>query len=202
MVSLSGTDVVAQARGLLGVLLHGHGVTVRLSEVEAYAGPADPASHAFTRTPRSDIMYGAPGRLYVYRSYGLHHCANVVTGPAGHASAVLLRAGEVVDGLSLARQRRGVTEDDARLARGPGNLAAALGLTLHDNGADLRGSSPPCLDTSAHPPTAEGEVAAGPRVGVARAADVAWRFWVVADPSVSAYRRSPRAGPAGVILER
>lgn len=197
MDRLASTDVEAVARLLLGRLLHAHGVTVRLTEVEAYAGPTDPASHAFTRTPRSEIMYGPPGRLYVYRSYGLHHCANVVVGPADHASAVLLRAGRVMDGFALARQRRGVDGDDDRLARGPGNLACALGLTLADHGVDLTGANDttgPVLDLGGEalgvPPA---DVSAGPRVGVSRAADVAWRWWATGDPTVSAYRRSPRA---------
>jgi len=197
--ALASTDVAALARLLLGRLVHGHGVTIRLTEVEAYAGPADPASHAFTRTPRSKIMYGAPGRLYVYRSYGLHHCANVVIGPEGHASAVLLRAGQVVEGHSLARQRRALQGDDDRLARGPGNLASALGLSLVDNGTDL-------TDTTADPrlgpevrTVPRGEIEIGPRVGVSKAADVLWRWWLAGDPTVSAYRRSPRADPAGLV---
>ncbi|WP_317697461.1 DNA-3-methyladenine glycosylase [Aeromicrobium sp. REDSEA-S32_B7] len=122
----SDDDVAARAVALLGRELRGHGVTVRITEVEAYGGILDPASHAYTRTPRSEIMYGPPWRLYVYRSYGIHWCANVVTGPTEQAAAVLVRAGRVVDGLDLARERRGDVAD-TRLARGPGNLAQALG---------------------------------------------------------------------------
>ncbi|MEH3034547.1 MAG: DNA-3-methyladenine glycosylase [Aeromicrobium erythreum] len=183
-------DVATRARGLLGRHLHAHGVTLRITEVEAYGGVLDPASHAFTRTPRSEIMYGPPWRLYCYRSYGIHWCANVVTGPTEQAAAVLLRAAEVVDGLDLARERRGGVAD-VRLARGPGNLAQAAGITGDDLGTDL-------LDPSSavhlgEPPHEPVEVVSGPRVGVSRAADVPWRFWVAGDPTVSAYRRSPRA---------
>ena len=184
------TDVVVRARNLLGRTLHGHGVTVRITEVEAYGGIADPASHAYTRTARSEIMYGPPGRLYVYRSYGLHHCANIVTGPTDQAAAVLLRAGVVVDGLDLARRRRRGVERDDRLARGPGNLAEALGLTLDDLGTDLMTSDGVHLGPEVGPPD---DVLSGPRVGVSQAADVPWRFWVPGEPSVSAYRRNPRA---------
>ncbi|VXB85919.1 DNA-3-methyladenine glycosylase [Aeromicrobium sp. 9AM] len=181
--------VVGHARGLLGRVLHGHGVGVRITEVEAYGGINDPASHAYTRTARSEIMYGEPWRLYVYRSYGMHFCANVVTGPTEEASAVLIRAGEVVDGHAVARQRRPAVEDVA-LARGPGNLARALGLTLDDLGTDLLGPDGVRLgERSAETP----EISAGPRVGVSKAADVPWRFWITGDPTVSAYRRSPRA---------
>ena len=165
-------------------MLHGDGVSVRITEVEAYGGVHDPASHAYTRTPRSEIMYGPPWRLYVYRSYGIHHCANVVTGPTEQAAAVLVRAGAVVDGLDLAKERRGALVPDDRLARGPGNLAQALGLTdlLTADGVRLG----PEVSTS-------GDVLNGPRVGVSRAADVPWRFWLADEPSVSAYRRNPRA---------
>jgi DNA-3-methyladenine glycosylase len=184
-------DVVSHARALLGRTLHGHGVAVRITEVEAYGGIDDPASHAFRRTPRSEIMYGPPWRLYVYRSYGMHLCANVVTGPSERASAVLIRAGEVVCGIDLARFRRGGVQD-VRLARGPGNLAQALGLTLDDLGADLLAAA----EGVRLGPAPEGEFAirSGPRVGVAQAAEVCWRFWIAGDPTVSAYRRSPRAG--------
>jgi DNA-3-methyladenine glycosylase len=184
------TDVTMRARSLLGRLLHGHGVSVRITEVEAYGGVTDRASHAYTRTARSEIMYGPPWRLYVYRSYGIHHCANVVTGPTEQAAAVLVRAGAVVDGIEIARKRRGVNVPDDRLARGPGNLAQALGLTLDDLGTDL------LTDDGAHlgPEVATpGDVLNGPRVGVSQAADVPWRFWLAGEPSVSAYRRNPRA---------
>ncbi|MEJ7635638.1 DNA-3-methyladenine glycosylase [Aeromicrobium sp.] len=181
--------VVEHARGLLGRVLHGHDVAVRITEVEAYGGVHDPASHAFTRTPRSEIMYGAPWRLYVYRSYGMHVCANVVTGPAEEAAAVLIRAGEVLAGLDVARGRRPAVKDVA-LARGPGNLARALGLTLDDLGTDLLGPDGVRLGER---PTEVPPISDGPRVGVSRAADVPWRFWVTGDPTVSAYRRSPRA---------
>lgn len=181
--------VAERARSLLGRVLHGHGVAVRITEVEAYGGVLDPASHAFTRTPRSEIMYGPPWRLYVYRSYGMHWCANIVTGPTEQAAAVLVRAGEVVDGIELARERRG-TVPDARLARGPGNLARALGVTDADLGTELLEPGGVALGPVAPDP---GPISAGPRVGVSQAADVPWRLWLTGDPTVSAYRRSPRA---------
>ena len=181
--------VVAHARGLLGRMLHGHDVAVRITEVEAYGGINDPASHAYTRTARSEIMYGRPWRLYVYRSYGMHFCANVVTGPTEEASAVLIRAGEVVGGIETARQRRPAVKDVA-LARGPGNLARALGLSLDDLGTDLLTAEGVRLG---EPLVTAPQISAGPRVGIAKAADVPWRFWITGDPTVSAYRRSPRA---------
>ena len=190
-------DVVRRARGLLGRTITGHGVTVRITEVEAYGGREDPASHAFTRTPRSEIMYGPAYRLYVYRSYGIHFCANVVTGPREIGAAVLLRSGEVVDGIDLARLRRGQPATDAQLARGPGNLAQALGITLEDLGTDLLAEHPAAEGFTGvrlgSEPARRPRIASGPRVGVSKAADVAWRFWIEGDPTVSAYRRSPRA---------
>lgn len=183
-------DVTDHARALLGRVLHGHGVAARITEVEAYGGINDPASHAYTRTPRSEIMFGEPWRLYVYRSYGVHFCANIVTGPTETASAVLIRAGEIVDGIDLARERRGDVAKDVALARGPGNLARALGLSLEDLGTDLLGSNAVHLDDGPTKPPATSE---GPRVGVSKAADVPWRFWITGDPTVSVYRRSPRA---------
>jgi len=182
--------VVAHARSLLGRVLNGHGVAARITEVEAYGGVDDPASHAFTRTPRSEIMYGPPWHLYVYRSYGIHFCANIVTGPTDKAAAVLVRAGEIVDGIEMARERRGRPVKDAALARGPGNLARALGLSVLDLGADLLQQTGVRIGP---PPEVTPGISTGPRVGVSKAADVPWRFWIVGDPTVSAYRRSPRA---------
>jgi DNA-3-methyladenine glycosylase len=168
-------------------------VSVALTEVEAYDGEADPASHAFRgQTPRNAVMFGEAGRLYVYFTYGMHWCANVVCGQPGTASAVLLRAGRVVEGEALARVRRGPRVPSARLARGPATLTQALGVTGVDSGADLltasrlRLSPPPGGDLAP-------DVSSGPRVGVSGAPDVAWRFWVTGDATVSAYRRSPRA---------
>ncbi|MFG3599472.1 DNA-3-methyladenine glycosylase [Micromonospora chersina] len=182
--------VVPAARGLLGCRLTGHGVTVRITEVEAYAGTAgDPASHAHRgRTPRNAVMFGPAGHAYVYFTYGMHWCVNVVTGPDGEAAAVLLRAGEVVDGLDVARERRPAVRRDVDLARGPARLCAALGIDRSVYGADLLGDGPVRL----RPPLApvpEAAVAAGPRVGVTGAHDVPWRFWIAGDPTVSAYRR-------------
>lgn len=191
MTEVAADAVDVRARGLLGRTLHGHGVVARITEVEAYGGIDDPASHAFTRTPRSEIMYGPPWRLYVYRSYGMHYCANVVTGPTDRAAAVLVRAGEIIDGIEVARSRRPAVTDEAALARGPGNFARALGLTLDDLGADLLASDGVHLGPE---PVEPPPISAGPRVGISRAADVPWRFWITGDPTVSAYRRSPRAG--------
>lgn len=184
--------MIDAARSLLGASVLGHGVTVRITEVEAYAGPADPASHAYTRTPRSEIMYGPAGRLYVYRIHG-HHCANVVTGTDGTAAAVLLRAGEVTSGVDLARRRRGEHVTDSALARGPGNLTKALGITIADLGTDLTDGEPVCLRPAPEPLPAS-HIGAGPRVGVRRAADRPWRFWIADDATVSSYRRHPKAG--------
>lgn len=169
-------------------------VAVRLSEVEAYDGPNDPGSHARAgRTPRTAVMFGAPAHLYVYFSYGMHHAANIVCGPDGLASGVLLRAGEVMAGRDLARSRRGERIRDRDLARGPGRLAQALGLTLADGGADVFGAGPVRLVFDAYPVVGW---ESGPRVGVSVAADVPWRFWVLGDPYVSSYQRSPRAPAA------
>ena len=166
-------------------------VAVSLTEVEAYAGRADPASHAFRgTTPRNEVMFGRPGRLYVYFSYGVHWCANVVVGPEGVASAVLLRAGRVVEGVELARARRGARTADRSLARGPACLTQALGIGREHDGADLLDGDVSLTLRYDQPPLA---VSSGPRVGVSLAAATAWRFWVTGDVTVSSYRRSPRA---------
>lgn len=195
--------VVDVAPRLLGALVSTHlpdgVVTVRLTEVEAYDGESDPGSHAFRgRTGRNAVMFGPAGHLYVYRHMGLHHCANVVTGVEGRASAVLLRAGRVVEGADLAaerRRRRGVVRSSVDLARGPARLADCLGLDLSTLGADLLDPHGPVRLERADAP---GEVSTGPRVGVSGAGGdpvaFPWRFWVTGDPTVSAYRPAPAPG--------
>ncbi|HWB35073.1 MAG TPA: DNA-3-methyladenine glycosylase [Rugosimonospora sp.] len=189
-------DVLAVAVDLLGATITSRSpegdVTVRLTEVEAYAGEDDPGSHAARgRTARNAPMFAEPGRLYVYRHLGLHHCLNVVAQPTGSAAAVLLRAGEVVDGVDLARSRRGPTVPDRDLARGPARLAMALDVDKRAHGSFLLDGSGPVLLTPA--PVPAGPVESGPRVGVAGGAETPWRFWLAGDPTVSVYRRhTPR----------
>jgi DNA-3-methyladenine glycosylase len=177
-------------------------VAVRLTEVEAYSGEGqDPASHAHRGpTPRADIMFGPPGRLYVYFSYGVHWCANVVVGPEGRGSAVLLRAGEVVVGEELARSRRPAARVDRDLARGPARLTQALGIGPDDRGTDL-------LDAGStvrlHRGPLPSAVTAGPRVGISQATHLPWRFWETDAASVSVFRpggkpRRRRAGQDGI----
>jgi DNA-3-methyladenine glycosylase len=179
---------------LLGAILRHGEVAVRLVEVEAYEGAGDPASHAARgRTARTEVMFGPPGHLYVYFTYGVHWAANIVCRPEGTAAGVLLRAGEVVEGLDVARTRRGGARD-RDLARGPGRLTQALGVNAEHKGTYLLGSGPVILTPPAHPIA---HVAQGPRVGVSLEADRPWRFWIADDPYVSDYRRSPRAQPLG-----
>ena len=174
---------------LLGGLLTVDGVTLRITEVEAYLGEADPGSHAFRgRTNRNAVMYGPPGRLYTYFTYGMHVCANVVCSPAGTATAVLLRAGEIVDGIEAARLRRVTSKSDADLARGPARLCVALGITLADGGADLDGPR-----FQLEPAASPSPFATGPRTGVSGEGgtlDYPWRFWIPGDPTVSPYKAS------------
>lgn len=208
--------VLDVARDLLGATLTTRTpdgvVSLRLTEVEAYDGATDPGSHAY-RGPnrRNATMFGEPGRLYVYRHLGLHHCVNVVCGPEGEASAVLVRAGEVVDGADLARSRRltsGVVRTDRDLARGPARLAVALGLDLSADGVDVTDpdgavvlARPPVEPSSLAEPAPVVEpvetpaaVRTGPRVGVSgdggRADLFPWRFWLDAEPTVSLYRKA------------
>ncbi|MEU3145892.1 MULTISPECIES: DNA-3-methyladenine glycosylase [unclassified Streptomyces] len=170
-------------------------VRITITETEAYSGAADPASHAYRgRTPRNAVMFGPAGHLYVYRSHGLHWCANIVTGTEGIASAVLVRAGRIVEGEDLARKRRGAKVESPRLARGPGNLCQALGITAEHNGTDLLTSAPVTLSEGEPVPAAL--IRVGPRVGVSRAHDWQHRFYLAGDPTVSAYRLSPRAKPS------
>jgi DNA-3-methyladenine glycosylase len=184
---LLGATLVSQLGGEL--------VSVRLVEVEAYAGAGeDPASHAYRgQTRRNAAMFGPAGHAYVYFTYGLHWCLNVVTGPPGHGSAVLLRAGAVVEGLGVARRRRASARRlpaDRDLARGPARLCTALGVTGEQDGIDLldAASSLRLLGPLAAAPAVE----AGPRVGVRLGADRPWRFWLPDTPEVSAYRRGGR----------
>ncbi|WP_337059715.1 DNA-3-methyladenine glycosylase [Kineococcus sp. G2] len=193
-------DVLEVARDLLGRVVRHETpegvVAVRLTEVEAYAGEADPGSHAFRgRTPRTEVMFGPAGHAYVYFSYGMHWCVNLVTGREGAASAVLLRAGEVVDGLELARERRRAARRDADLARGPARLTQALAISREQGGADVCTGGP--LQVLAGEPVPDAAVSWGPRVGVAGdGAPTPWRTWVTGEPTVSAYRaavpRRPR----------
>ena len=194
-------DVHDVARDLLGSLLTRRSdagdVTLRITEVEAYDGEQDPGSHAFRgRTERNRAMFGEPGRLYVYRHLGLHHCVNVVCGPVGRASAVLLRAGEVTDGVGLARARRtasGRCDSDRQIARGPARLAVALDLDLGQYGADLTDPEGELVLHRASSGSFRPVVATGPRVGVSGVGGdgdrYPWRYWLAGDPTVSAYRR-------------
>jgi DNA-3-methyladenine glycosylase len=180
--ALAGRVLDAAPRLLGSVLRHGE-VAVRISEVEAYDGANDPGSHSYTGpTKRNSVMFGPPGRLYVYFTYGMHYCCNVVVGPEGDPSAVLLRAGEVVVGTDVARSRRSGRDRD--LARGPARLCQALGIDLTLNGADLS-CGPVTLELGEGP---TGPVRTGPRVGLRKAADRPWRFWLDGDPTVSTYR--------------
>ncbi|MDX3238091.1 DNA-3-methyladenine glycosylase [Streptomyces sp. ME03-5709C] len=170
-------------------------VSIAITETEAYSGAADPASHAYRgMTRRNAVMFGPAGHLYVYRSHGLHWCANIVTGADGIATAVLIRAGRVVEGEDLARERRGAKVETARLARGPGNVCQALGIAAEHNGADLL--TGPSVTLSEGEPVPAALVRAGPRVGVSKAHDWQHRFYLAGDPTVSAYRLSPRAKPS------
>jgi DNA-3-methyladenine glycosylase len=184
-------------------------VAVELTEVEAYAGASDPASHAYRgKTARNAVMFGPPGHAYVYFTYGMYFCVNLVCLGNGSASAVLLRAGRIIEGEELARARRtrGTTKIPFRdLARGPARLCQALDIDRSLDGVDVcvpdsplrmrwpdasttarsiavltRGDDPP------KPPREK--ILSGPRVGISAAAEVPWRFWVEGEPTVSAYR--------------
>jgi len=203
------TDVAARLLGARIVHESAAGrVAVRLTEVEAYTGPTDPGSHAYRgRTPRTEVMFGPAGHLYVYFTYGMHWCANVVCGPRGEASAVLLRAGEVVEGHDLARGRRPSARRDVDLARGPARLASALGLGKAQDGLDLCAAGAACWLEPAGSAVGQDVVRTGPRVGVSGSGGDAlafpWRFWLDGEPTVSVYRpakprRRAAPGPASL----
>jgi DNA-3-methyladenine glycosylase len=181
------------APGLLGCVLEHQSpaglVAVELTEVEAYNGEGDAASHAARgRTARNAVMYGPPGHAYVYFTYGMHFCVNVVCMTPGTASAVLMRAGAVVAGEELARRRRPARGPDRDLARGPARLCQALGIDRALNGVDLCDPASPLRLRHSIRPVTEDEIRTGPRVGVSAAATVPWRFWLDGEPSVSVYR--------------
>jgi DNA-3-methyladenine glycosylase len=174
---------------VLGAVLRKGPVELRVTEVEAYLGALDPGSHAFRgKTRRNGTMFGEPGHLYTYFTYGMHVCANVVCSPEGEASGILLRAGRVLTGLDLARSRRTTSKGDDDLARGPARLAVAMGITLADDGTDLAGE-----EIHLDLPTEQVEWASGPRTGVSGDGGTdafPWRFWMPGDATVSPYRKS------------
>jgi DNA-3-methyladenine glycosylase len=169
-------------------------VAVELTEVEAYAGASDPASHAYRgKTRRNAVMFGPPGHAYVYFTYGMHFCVNLVCLGNGSASAVLLRAGAITEGEDLARARR--TRGTAAvvfrdLARGPARLCQALDIDRSLDGADVcvAGSPLRARWPDARTTDRSAEIKSGPRVGIAVAAEVPWRFWLDGEPTVSPYR--------------
>lgn len=197
--SLLAGDPVAVAPRLLGATLTTHSpqgdVAVRLTEVEAYRGETDPGSHAYRgRTTRNASMFEAAGVIYVYFTYGMHYCANIVCGPAGSSRAVLLRGGEVTAGLELARRRRPAARTDRDLARGPARLCQVLGLTRDDDGVRL---GPPGSRITLELPGADrapdpASIRTGPRTGVAGPGGdgtiYPWRFWLDGEPTVSPYK--------------
>ena len=192
-------DSLEVAPALLGAVICVAGsqgrVAIRLTEVEAYRGEEDPGSHAFRgRTARNASMFEAGGVIYVYFTYGMHHCLNVVTGPAGLSRAVLLRAGEVVAGVDLARRRRPAARNDRDLARGPARLCAALGLDRSEDGTALGGPGSRVslvLPALGQAPEAA-RIRTGPRTGVAGPGGdgkaFPWRFWLEGEPTVSPYK--------------
>ena len=186
-------DPLEVAPLLLGKLVVHGNRSARIVEVEAYHGATDPASHAFRgRTRRNATMFGRAGLLYVYFSYGMHWCANVVCGKEGVAAAALLRALEPVSGIDemvsarAARRRGGAPPPERDLCRGPANLTSALGIGREHDGVDLLAASSPVrlLDDGVPPPTGAA-LARGPRVGITRATEAEWRFWVAGSRYVS-----------------
>ncbi len=165
-------------------------VSGRIVEVEAYRGGDDPASHAFRGpTERNAVMFGPPGHLYVYFTYGMHHCCNVVCQPAGVAGAVLIRALAPLTGLEAMGRRRPGARREQDLCSGPGKLCQAMGLDRAADGVDLlsRSSSVRLLDDGMAEPGAD-ELGHGPRIGICDRLSTAaapWRFWVLKEPNVS-----------------
>ena len=183
-------DAISVAHDLLNKVIVKGDVSGRIVEVEAYDGIDDPASHAYRGpTKRNLTMFGPPGHLYVYFTYGMHHCCNVVCREEGRAAAVLIRALAPLDGVENMRNRRPLAgPGDHHLASGPGKLCQALAITMGDNGADLvlRDSKRPnrlqVIDDGVRPPEIRAE---GTRIGISAASELAWRWWVPGDPNVS-----------------
>jgi DNA-3-methyladenine glycosylase len=195
--------VLEVAPDLLGRTLvrrtNGGLIELRLTEVEAYAGAGDPGSHSYRgRTARNDAMFGPPGHAYVYFTYGMWHCLNMVCGPEGTASGVLLRAGEVLTGADEARGRRLSARNDRELAKGPARLATALDVDKALYGTDVCAGPDAPLAVLAGTPPRPDQVMSGPRTGVGGGgAEQPWRFWIADDPTVSPYRAHvPRRRPA------
>jgi DNA-3-methyladenine glycosylase len=177
-------DSLLVAPWLLNKLFMKDGRVGRIVEVEAYRGADDPASHAYRgQTKRNAVMFGPPGRLYVYFTYGMHWCANVVCGPEGVAQAVLVRALAPVAGVEGMRASRPASRRDRDLCNGPAKLCQALGITGADNGVDLLGGSAIVLADDGVAPPSDPET--GARVGITSAMEVSWRWWVSDDPNVS-----------------
>jgi DNA-3-methyladenine glycosylase len=187
-------------------------VAAEIVEVEAYMGSADPPSHAFRgKTARNAVMFGEPGHAYVYFTYGMHFCVNLVCQPPGEAAAVLLRAGRVVEGVGLAVARRygsgdvGGARHIEQLASGPARLCQALGIARPQNGADICDPRGELLIRvrDGFGGLAADRIATGPRVGVSTGTDVPWRYWIAGDPSVSPYRAHvPRRRTGERLLAR
>ena len=178
-------DALAVAPELLNKVLVGNGVSARLVEVEAYRADEDPGSHAFNgRTPRNASMFGAPGTLYVYFSYGNHWCMNAVCGPGERAHAVLLRAAAPLDGLEMMRERRVKATRDRDLAAGPGRLGQAFAADRSFDGTSLLRGPIRIVDDGTPPPARPG---VSTRVGLAagKGDKLRYRFYVVGDPNVS-----------------
>lgn len=198
-----GAPVVAPT--LLGWSIVTDDVRATIVETEAYRQD-DPASHSCgadgrpLRTARTEVMFGAPGHAYVYRSYGVHWCLNVSCEPAGVGAAVLLRAARVEAGQELVRQRRRAARRtdapvirDRDLLRGPGNLCRGLAIDASLDGADLLSPRGSVRLVPPRTPLDPARIRTGPRVGVRLGADVPWRFWIADAAEVSRYARSPRA---------
>lgn len=158
----------------------------RIIEVEAYRGSDDPASHAYRgRTARNAVMFGPAGHLYTYFTYGMHWCTNVVCGPTGQASAVLLRALAPITGLELMFERRAAAKRSADLCSGPAKLCQAFGIGEADDGVDLLGEEITIVDDGTTPPD---DVVTTRRIGISKGRESLWRFHVPDDPNVSHLR--------------